>query len=305
MKTYKYNYFYKITNNINGNFYYGIHSTDNLDDGYMGSGSRLRYAYKKYGVENFTKEILQFFDTREELSDYEATVVNENLIVNENCYNISLGGDSINLQGTFNAYDSVDKTWRRITDEEYSKNPERYSLTSIFCNKVLVKNKNDLFGKYILIDKEEFYKNRENYIYKDDWKKNNMIVLDKRTNKKVIISNEEFDSNYHTAWPDLFQPGQIVVKDKDGNKFKVYSDDSRYLSGELVIAYTGYKWSDEQKEKLKNKFKQSLHQKGEKNSQFGTKWIYKDSECIKVKKDVLQTYLDSGWKLGCLKTRKR
>ena len=93
-KTYKYNYFYKITNNINGHYYYGIHSTDNLDDGYMGSGSILNYAYKIYGIENFTKEIIKFFENREECSLYESQVVNKDVASNRNCYNVRLGGDN-------------------------------------------------------------------------------------------------------------------------------------------------------------------------------------------------------------------
>ena len=70
----KYHYFYKITNTINNHFYYGVHNTDDLNDGYMGSGVRLHKAYKKYGVENFKKEILKFFDSAEEAFDYEESV---------------------------------------------------------------------------------------------------------------------------------------------------------------------------------------------------------------------------------------
>ena len=92
----KYHIFYKITNNINNHFYYGVHNTDNINDNYMGSGKRLWYAYKKYGIENFTKENLKFFDTAKEAFEYEADYITEELIKDPNCYNIEGGGKGWN-----------------------------------------------------------------------------------------------------------------------------------------------------------------------------------------------------------------
>lgn len=87
------NYTYKITNNINNKYYYGVHCTDDLDDGYMGSGKLLKVAFKKYGAENFTKVILEFFDTAAEAYEREAELVTMKEVNDPMCYNIKRGGE--------------------------------------------------------------------------------------------------------------------------------------------------------------------------------------------------------------------
>lgn len=49
-----YYWIYKITNLLNGKMYIGQHTTDNLDDGYMGSGIHIERAVKK--LKPFTEE---------------------------------------------------------------------------------------------------------------------------------------------------------------------------------------------------------------------------------------------------------
>ena len=93
----KYHYLYKTVNKQTGKFYYGMHSTDNLEDGYKGSGTYLRRAIKKYGVENFEVVIVSYFDTREELALAERTLITEELIQNTDCYNIVQGGSGGNV----------------------------------------------------------------------------------------------------------------------------------------------------------------------------------------------------------------
>lgn len=83
---------YKITNLINGKYYIGRHSTENINDPYMGSGIGIKNAIKKYGVENFTKEIIATASTSEELWDLEKEIVNEAVVKDPNSYNNAYGG---------------------------------------------------------------------------------------------------------------------------------------------------------------------------------------------------------------------
>lgn len=89
----KFHYIYKTTCLVTGKYYIGMHSTDNLDDGYIGSGKRLRYSIRKYGIELHRKEILEFHDSRVALAKREAELIAPILLVDQNCMNLKHGGE--------------------------------------------------------------------------------------------------------------------------------------------------------------------------------------------------------------------
>lgn len=89
----KYHVIYKTTCKVNNKYYVGMHSTNNLDDGYLGSGKYLWNSIKKHGKENFEFEILEFFDNRKDLRKREETLVNEDLLQDPLCMNLKTGGD--------------------------------------------------------------------------------------------------------------------------------------------------------------------------------------------------------------------
>lgn len=99
----KYFYLYQITNLVNGKIYIGVHQTSSMEDGYMGSGKVILKAYEKYGIDNFTKVVLETFDNSESMFAREKEVVTDEFLLREDTYNLRRGGfggfDYINKSG--------------------------------------------------------------------------------------------------------------------------------------------------------------------------------------------------------------
>lgn len=81
---------YRTTNKVNSKYYIGVQNTN--DDSYLGSGVSLTRAVKKYGRENFTKEIIAECRSKEEAFKLEAKIVTSKLVEDPQCYNMTLGG---------------------------------------------------------------------------------------------------------------------------------------------------------------------------------------------------------------------
>lgn len=89
-----YGYVYKTTNLVNGKIYIGKHHRGQFDPNYYGSGVLLWRAINKYGLANFTVEMLAPCFSLEELNEEESMIID--LLDSRNPevgYNLAAGGD--------------------------------------------------------------------------------------------------------------------------------------------------------------------------------------------------------------------
>ena len=110
-------YIYQITNTINGKTYIGQHKYKKLNDKYMGSGIILKQAQKKYGKENFTKEILYSRIRDKETADaMEIWVIKRERAKGKAEYNIADGGEG-------------GDTYNRLSTDDYNARISKLSNT--------------------------------------------------------------------------------------------------------------------------------------------------------------------------------
>lgn len=93
----RFHFCYRTTNTMNGRVYIGKRTTDKIDDGYLGSGVLIGQAIRKYGRENFTREIIEFYDSSDDAFLAEVKHISDSRERGENLYNIATGGTGTKL----------------------------------------------------------------------------------------------------------------------------------------------------------------------------------------------------------------
>ena len=161
-------FIYKTTNTLNGKYYIGVHSTDDINDGYLGSGIALKAAIAKYGKENFERVIVEYFNSSEEAFAREKELVNQAFIDLEETYNLKIGGMGGYIGKDFYEQYSIQRTGYRHSDEVKDK-----------IRQGKLGDKNPFYGKSHSGDKSRF--------------------AHKKNERKVIIDGVTYDSCTHAA----------------------------------------------------------------------------------------------------------
>jgi group I intron endonuclease len=169
-------YIYITTNIVNKKQYIGYH--DGLEtDTYLGSGTAIKNALKKYGKENFVKEIIQSC-TLNESTELETKYITEYNTIRPNGYNISPTGGFMRPGGKHdeNTKEKIKKTtlknWGQRNKNEFKKlmseRMKEYYKTNPGTK---ISKKQIMINKYGEVDGLKKYNEWRQKIYESRWKK--------------------------------------------------------------------------------------------------------------------------------------
>ena len=167
---------YKITNIINNKIYIGKHSTINLNDSYMGSGDAIKLAIKKYGRDNFTKEILFEYDNERDAYSKEHDLVDLNFIKRLDTYNKIEGGNgwAFGRKHTTYSKEKISKSHKGRKHTIQSKKNMSIGRKNIILSKTHKQNISNSMKNRKFSDehKNKISKSKTGILFSDEHKKN-------------------------------------------------------------------------------------------------------------------------------------
>jgi hypothetical protein len=206
----KYYFLYKTTCVVNNKYYIGAHSTNNIDDGYMGSGKYLKNSIKKYGKENFKRDILYFLESYSELLNKEEEIVTDDLLNDCLCMNLKQGGSGgwTVEQQRLNAIKSNEKQkwlWENDLEWRQKKSETSSRIDKELHEKGILKTWKENYSWIGKKHKEESKrkigeKNSLNHFGEKNSQYNTCWIFNEKFEKNKKIRNEEIDVWIKQGW---------------------------------------------------------------------------------------------------------
>lgn len=231
-----YRYIYKITctaGSYKNKFYFGKHTTNNLDDGYKGSGTKICKYYKKY-PNDYIKEIIAFYDTDEELNKAEFDII-EPYLDTPMCLNMCSGGnvnhptkelskirsDSKKGKPAWNkglkgVYHCSEETKKKMSEAHKGKKPEDYMTPEVIEEK---RRKQSLTLKKFYETHDGSNKGKK---FSDEWKNN---ISEAAKNRK----RQPMQGKHHSE-----ETKQKISEAHKGKKRQPFSDEWKNKISESV-----------------------------------------------------------------------
>ena len=209
-------FIYITTNNINECKYIGKHFGYE-DDSYLGSGKVLKRAIKKYGKENFSREIIEFNDSEEKNCEREKYYIAlYNAVTNPIFYNIHEGGNGGN---TIAGYTEEEKEQLRKKMSELQKGEG-----------------NGMYGKHHSQKTKDYLSFwasnlRDNSVYRTPEFRENMSKLTSGKNNGMY-------GKKHTEASKKIMSEKAIERDYNGERNPMYGHkDETALNGKSLGAY--------------------------------------------------------------------
>ena len=210
------------------------------------------------------------------------------MVKNPKCYNLVLGGERLSTSGMITAKDSQGNISLVYSDDKRWLDGTLVGVTKGFVNCF-----DTYTSTYVQVPLFEFY-NNVRYVGNTAYKV--LCRLKGSDSKFSLIPKEKYFQNINNY--ETPSTNNVVCKDSQGNILVVKKDDSNYLLKKLVPIWTGKCHSAETKAKMRKVHQQNNHQKGIKNSQYGTCWVTKNGINKKIKKELLPQFIEDGWLKG-------
>jgi len=233
---------YKTTNLVNGKIYIGQDSNNNPN--YYGSGTLLHKAIKKYGKDQFMKEIIEHCNSKTELNKRETYWIQQTNSQNTDIgYNITSGGDGIDSEL---ARKLIKKQWSDPNSKLNSldtKNKIRKATTNNHRDPMSTYNTSEYHDKLKEShnDKAPYqsvaFSNKMSNIKREQWSSNNSVY-----------KSDKYKRNHGESHTST----EFRQKQRDRQLKLMANPDSVYNSAEYKEKQMTAHTSEEYKQKLRN-----------------------------------------------------